>query len=895
MAHNEDHRTTEDPGPVAPTPNVETAPDRIEIGPYRLLQRIGEGGMGEVWLADQQRPVRRRVAVKVIKAGMDTDRVVARFEAERQALAMMDHPAIARIYDAGSTPRGRPFFAMEYVKGVPVTEHCDRHRLTVRERLELFLRICDGVQHAHQKAVIHRDLKPTNVLVSLSGDVAAPKIIDFGVAKATAQSLTERTMHTQIGTMVGTPAYMSPEQAQLTGQDIDTRTDVYSLGVMLYELLVDSLPFEASSESTNRDELLRRICEEDPQRPSVRLSTSAEDSATVAGQRQTQVQHLRSELRGDLDWIVMRALEKDRTRRYGSPNELAEDIRRYLVDQPVSACPPSTGYRLRKFVRRHRTTTALSALGLAVLLAFAATMTVMAGRIARERDRANREAAASERVAEFLGDMLGTVDQGRMGASLEGTLRDRVALAANPKDPGSAESLARIRTLDAALEGVNLTDASLHLLDEQVLARASDTIESQLGDDPAIAGRLHATLAGSYINLGLFDRAITESERAIRILEPEVGQHDPSVYAAKSVLGYAFNRTGQLDRAIAHYRETLAGLDRREPPDAATTHAFQNDLGDVLRYAGRYDEAEQVLTEALALAETLYAIDAEESLINRNNLALVHDAQGRYAKAAEILSEAHEASLNRYGAEDPYTLSLGSNLGTQLVSSHQFEAGLTLLESNLEVESRLYGDDHFDTMISEREFARGLRLAGDPARAVAILEPLLARMERVVGLGHQSTLATGLNLADALHDMGRSDEAATLLEDMVDAARSNHVEGMILPGLLLNHARVLTSIQRFGDAEASARAALDLYSQRFPVGFWRVASARTALGEALLGQGRTEDAAPLLEAGFQALLAAPGEASADEARAAATRIAAAYQRLGLDQEAAAWRTALTAD
>jgi non-specific serine/threonine protein kinase/serine/threonine-protein kinase len=350
--------------------------------------------MSEVYKAEQTHPVRRLVALKVIKAGMDTKQVVARFEAERQALAMMDHSAVARVFDAGATPRGRPYFAMEYVKGVPITEHCDRHK-----------------EHAHQKAIIHRDLKPSNVLVALREGEPEPKIIDFGVAKAIAQRLTEKTMFTELGVLIGTPEYMSPEQAEMTGQEVDTRTDVYSLGGILYELLSGALPFESKElRSAGLDGIRRRIREEEPPKPSTRLSSLGDKrSIASAHQRRVDLPTLRRQLSGDLDWITMKALEKDLGRRYGSPQELATDIRRYMADEPVLATPPRAAYRARKFVRRHRIGVAATATAMLVLPAFAVTMTIQTGRIAAERDRANREAGKSDQVATFMTELWGGV------------------------------------------------------------------------------------------------------------------------------------------------------------------------------------------------------------------------------------------------------------------------------------------------------------------------------------------------------------------------------------------------------------------------------------------------------------------------------------------------------
>ena len=364
-----------------------TTPESKSIGPYRLLQLLGEGGMGEVWLAEQKIPIHRTVALKLIKAGMDTKTVVARFESERQALALMDHPSIARVFDAGSTPEGRPYFVMEYVPGLPITEYCDKHRLTMKERLELFAQVCDGVQHAHQKAIIHRDLKPSNVLVVEQANKAVPKIIDFGLAKATGPRLTDKTMFTELGVMMGTPEYMSPEQADQREQNIDTRTDVYSLGVILYQLLVGVLPFEVKAlRAAGLEAILRVIREQEPPKPSTRIRSLGPASAETAEQRKEEPRSFARHVQGELDWITMKALEKDRTRRYASPAELGADIGHYLRNEPVLAHPPSAGYRASKFVRRHRFGVLAAATAVVLLIGFAVAMGVQARRIATERD-----------------------------------------------------------------------------------------------------------------------------------------------------------------------------------------------------------------------------------------------------------------------------------------------------------------------------------------------------------------------------------------------------------------------------------------------------------------------------------------------------------------------------
>jgi serine/threonine protein kinase len=325
------------------------------IGPYKLLEHIGEGGFGVVFMAEQQRPVRRKVAVKVLKPGMDTKQVVARFEAERQALALMDHPHIAHVLDAGATDTGRPYFVMELIRGVPITQFCDDKRLTPRERLELFVTVCQAVQHAHRKGIIHRDLKPSNVLVTLLDGTPVVKVIDFGIAKALGQErLTDRTLFTGFAQLMGTPLYMSPEQAAMSGQDVDTRTDIYGLGVLLYELLTGTTPFDRERlKAASYEEIFRIIREEEPAKPSTRISTLAQGATTVSANRKSEPRRLSQLFRGELDWIVMKALEKDRNRRYETASSFAADVQRYLHDEPVQAYPPSAGYRLRKFVRKY--------------------------------------------------------------------------------------------------------------------------------------------------------------------------------------------------------------------------------------------------------------------------------------------------------------------------------------------------------------------------------------------------------------------------------------------------------------------------------------------------------------------------------------------------------------
>ena len=617
---------------------------RVEmIGPYRLVHCVGTGGMGEVWLAEQIQPVRRQVALKVIKAGMDTARVIARFEAERQALAVMAHPAIAQVFDAGATPQGRPYFVMEFVKGEAITIYCNRNRLTTRQRIDLFLQACDGVHHAHQKGIIHRDLKPSNILVTRLDDIAVPKIIDFGLAKATTQHLTEQTLYTEFGAIVGTPEYMSPEQAEMTGLDVDTRTDVYALGVILYELLTGMLPFDrAALREKGVEEIRRTIRELDPPRPSTRLTRLAAAAPAVES-RGMPVGDLARQLRGDLDWITMRALEKDRTRRYGSVSDLAADLHRHLDSLPVVASPPSTIYRTTKFVRRHRVGVAVAATLLALLVAFAATTGIQARRIARERDRANREAQTAQAVNDFLQhDLLaqaGASAQARPDMKPDPDLKVRTAL-----DRASAGVEGKFKAQPLVEASIRLTigktyeDLGLYPEAERHLARALELRRQTLGEEDLSVLTSTSDLATLYIKQGKYDdsdRLLTTSlDTARRVL----GEEHPQTLTMVSVLGRQYMLQGKMSEAEPLYVKVLDGRRRVLGEEHADTLESMDSLASLYWRQGKYAQAEPIRARVVELQRRVLGEEHPATLTSENNLALLASYQGKYAEAEARLS-----------------------------------------------------------------------------------------------------------------------------------------------------------------------------------------------------------------------------------------------------------------
>jgi serine/threonine protein kinase/Tfp pilus assembly protein PilF len=663
------------------------------IGPYHLLQKIGEGGMGEVWVAEQDKPIHRRVALKLIKTGMDTRQVIARFESEKQALAMMDHPAIAKVFDAGEAEDGRPYFVMEYVQGIPITAYCDQNRLTTQERLALFRHVCEGVQHAHQKAIIHRDLKPSNILVAIQDGVAVPKIIDFGVAKATAQSLTERTMYTELGMMVGTPEYMSPEQAEMSGQNVDTRTDVYSLGAILYELLVGALPFDPKElRRAGYDEIRRRIREEDPPKPSTRLSTMGDASTTQAHNRRMERPALIRQIRGELDWITMKTLEKDRTRRYGSPSDLAADIDRYLHHQPVVACPPSTLYKTKKFVRRHRFGVGVASAIAILLAAFTVTTAIQARRIARERDRANQEAKTSRQVSDFLVGLFEVTDpeegRGRDISAREILDRGSQRVATELREQPAVRAT-MLNTMGKVYRNLGLYDKALDLVQESLNIRQKMFPE----ESEEVVGSL-SLLGVVKMDKGDFAAAETLMKQALEIQRKVLGPEHVAVAESLNNLGSLRFEAGDWKGSEQYFREALAQFRKLLGSENLSTATTLNDLAMVLNYQEKYEESEALYRESLGIRRRLLGGDHPLIAQSVNNIAMLYVRQKKYSQAEPMFQEALAINRKAVGEVHPVVASNLNNLALVYLGQGQVGKAEEYFRQVLALDRKIYGENH---------------------------------------------------------------------------------------------------------------------------------------------------------------------------------------------------------
>ncbi len=786
------------PGADAPAA-AETAGAPATIGPYVIERLLGEGGMGRVFLAHQEAPIRRTVAIKLIKSNLDSEETLKRFESERRSLELMNHDSIARVLDAGTTLDGRPYFVMEYVDGVPITAYCDEHQLPARERIELLVRVCDAVQHAHVKGVIHRDLKPSNVLVTPTGSGPVPKVIDFGIAKATGERMLEWSHYTEMGRLIGTPEYMSPEQADTSRRDVDTRTDVYSLGVLLYELLVGRTPHDARSvREAGLEEMLRLIRETELPAPSSRLSTLGDDAGAVAEVRATDPGRLARLVRGELDWITMRALEKDRDRRYGSSRELAEDLERFLAGLPVFARPPSRLYLAKKFVRRHRVGVGVAAAGLAALVAFSALMAWQAEVVARERDRARLEAETSERVTGLLVDLFRSSDPfSEQGPDITArTLLDRGieraegALAGEPPVLGRVlgamgrayQGLGDLRTAAATLEraleirsaefgasSAEVADAMVDLAEirydqsnfddaERLYRRAIEIRTDTLGPRHPQTLESRVRMAVTWIDAANYDDARDELTELSAVFADEAGEDAPQTIEARALLAIALSHSGNADAAGPLIDAVVERA--RLPPDRYDARAVRtmSRLAWVCVVLRRYDQAEDLIDRVIAHTATFFGPDHPRTLIFDRTLIMIY-AQKKDWSATLAKSESFVERMNAALGEDhPEALFARVMRGAQLVDAGRVAESEATLREVLDDYDRV-GLRNFGWLRGKTILANAIRRSGRFAEALDAHREIQEPCEETLGPAHTICRANVLGMAECLRGLGREQEA----------------------------------------------------------------------------------------------------------------------------------------
>jgi eukaryotic-like serine/threonine-protein kinase len=810
------------PGLKAPQfePPIAERPGTI-IGPYKLLEQIGEGGMGVVFMAEQTQPIQRKVALKIIKPGMDTQQVIARFEAERQALALMDHPNIARVLDAGTTESGRPYFVMELVHGVPVTDYCDRQRLSVRQRLELFVAICQAVQHAHQKGIIHRDLKPTNVLVAQHDGRPLVKVIDFGVAKATGQKLTDKTLFTGVAQLIGTPLYMSPEQAELNAPDVDTRSDIYSLGVLLYELLTGSTPFETERlKAAAFDEMRRIIREDEPPRPSTRISTLAQQAiSTVSEKRNSDPRHMSRLFQGELDWIAMKTLEKDRNRRYETASALADDVERYLHDEPVQACPPSRIYRLRKFASRYRAGIAIvgAFIGLFALGTAISTWQAIRATRAEQQTKASEQFALknsrrADAISDFLINAFRSPDPARDGRTVTmAELLDRAVK--DVKEEFADDQRMQADLLNAiaqSYQGLGLYRESVELF-----AKVQELRSASQG--PLDTGTIESMsdLASACESAGQLDKAISLREEILTIQQAHLTPEDAEVLSTTTKLAWDYNLSGQSEKALALFENvlrlekakvksdgavpvsateiddgpenddgpkkivhllpenTFERLDDTEPHRKDVLVALHN-LALAFAQAGRVDQAIPLYQQTLKLMKEKLGPDDPSTLSCMYNLAMAFKVAQRFDEAIPLFDETLRLRKEKFGPESDIAVRMMTCVGVTYGAAGNQEKCVELFGEVLRIRQAKLGESHPDALWAMWQYGITLCDNRHESEALPIWEKALALSRINPGIDHPTTRGLLLCLAGLYGNSGRSDDVISLFDKLLKDQEASH-------------------------------------------------------------------------------------------------------------------------
>jgi serine/threonine protein kinase/tetratricopeptide (TPR) repeat protein len=761
-------------------------PGAVIAGRYTLQEKIGAGGMGQVWIARQTEPVLRQVALKLVKAGLASQAIFARFEQERQTLALMDHPNIARVLDGGLTPSGQPFFVMEFVPGAPVTKFCDQARLPLRERLELFVLICQAVQHAHQKGIVHRDLKPANILVTLLDGKAVPRIIDFGLAKASAGDRLEESLTSPLESFAGTVEYMPPEQLACSSADVDTRADIYSLGIILYELLTGLRPLDANRlKQTSHGEMLRILNEEEPDRPSRRLAAEARLPA-LAALRQTKPRRLLTLLRDDLDWVVLKCLEKSRERRYETVNGLARDIQRFLAEKPVEAHPPSLRYPLTKFVRRHRGPVLAAALVVLALVGGVVGTTwglIRANAAAAAEGLAKRDAEDKKQLAEEA-----AAAEKRARLDLEQELKYAQGIA-----DFVANDLLALTSVEGQdrFGGVGKEALSRNTTLEQLLDRAAAKLNQRRDLDPRIEAELRWMIGVNYRGQGKAALAVPFLERCVTLRQDVLGNDHPDTLKARNSLAVAYRVAGRVPEAIALLEQVRDARARTLGADHLDTISAQHNLAVAYQSAGRLPEAIALFEQVRDARTKALGAENPDTLAVRHNLAFTYRAAGRVPEAIALFEQVRAARTKVLGADHPDTLRTRQALALAYRAAGRVPEAITLLEQVRDEQVKILGAEHPDTLTTLDSLAQVYKADGRLVLAIALYE--LVRDARVKNPGpeHPDTLVTLNNLAAAYLTVGRIPEAISILERVRD------VQGKVVGP---NHPDTLTTLNNLAAA-----------------------------------------------------------------------------------------------